>query len=315
MMAKLEDSATRAGLSVLIPVYFAAATLPTLVERLEAVLVGSGEEFEVILVDDGSRDASWATIVALQRERAWLRGIRMMRNFGQHNALLCGVRAARHAVCVTLDDDLQNPPEEIPRLLAALTEGIDVVYGRPAQERHGLWRDLASQITKIVLQRAMGAETARHVSAFRVFRTVLRTGFASYHGPFVNLDVLLTWSSCHFAAVEVRHEARAVGTSHYTLRKLLAHGLNMLTGFSILPLRVASMIGFAFTLFGAVALLYVLVRYVIAGSPVPGFPFLASLVAILSGAQLFAVGVLGEYLGRIYLRSMEQPAYVVRTEI
>jgi glycosyltransferase involved in cell wall biosynthesis len=300
------------GISVLIPVYFGGASLPELVSRLGAVLADRGGDYEAILVDDGSGDDSWDVIQRLAAEHAWVRGWHLMRNFGQHNALLCALRAARFATCATLDDDLQNPPEELPKLLAELENGRDVVYGRPAQEQHGLLRDLASQVTKVVLQRAMGAETAGQVSAFRVFRTGLRDGFASYRGPFVNLDVLLTWSSTRFGSVVVRHERRALGASNYTLRKLVGHALNMLTGFSLLPLRVASLIGFAFTLFGAGVLLYVGVRYLLQGSPVPGFPFLASLIAIFSGAQLFAVGVLGEYLGRIYLRSMEQPAYVVR---
>jgi glycosyltransferase involved in cell wall biosynthesis len=136
-----------------------------------------------------------------------------------------------------LDDDLQNPPEEIPRLLAKLNEGNDVVYGTPQQEQHGLWRDLASRITKIALQKSMGVDTARNVSAFRVFRTQVREAFFDYRSSFVSIDVLLTWGTTRFAAVKVQHAERTVGQSNYTFGKLVTHALNMMTGFSTWPLQ------------------------------------------------------------------------------
>ena len=180
------------SVSVIVPVYNSEALLRPLVERLRPVLDALATEYELILVDDGSRDKSWDVVSDLAREQDWIRGIRMMRNYGQHNALLCGIRAARHAIVVTIDDDLQHPPEEIPRLFAALGESFDVVYGTPQREQHGLLRDLASQITKLALQKAMGAETASKVSALRVFRTELRLAFANYQSQFVSIDVLLT---------------------------------------------------------------------------------------------------------------------------
>jgi undecaprenyl-phosphate 4-deoxy-4-formamido-L-arabinose transferase len=236
-----------------------------------------------------------------------------MRNVGQHNALLCGIRAAKHEVVATIDDDLQNPPGEIPKLLAKLEEGFDVVYGTPEREQHGILRDFASIITKMVLQNAMGAGIARNISAFRVFRTAVRQAFAEYHGPFVSIDVLLTWGTTRFAATRVCHEPRREGVSGYSLRKLIAHALNMMTGFSVLPLQLASLIGFAFTAFGLLALAFVIGRYLIQGSAVPGFAFLASLIAIFSGAQLFALGIIGEYLARIHFRIMDRPPYTVRS--
>jgi undecaprenyl-phosphate 4-deoxy-4-formamido-L-arabinose transferase len=236
----------------------------------------------------------------------------MMRNFGQHGALLCGIRAARYDTCVTMDDDLQHPPEEVPRLLAELARGHDVVYGSPRAEPHGFLRGLASRITKLALSQAMGAETARRASAFRVFRTGVREAFASYASGFVSVDVLLTWGTTRFSSVEVRHDPRAGGVSGYGVAKLLTHALNMLTGYSAKPLQVASLTGFAFTLFGLFVLGYVLVRYVLEGGSVPGFPFLASVIAIFSGAQLFALGIMGEYLARIHFRTMSRPAYAVR---
>jgi len=306
------SSPTQPGLSVVIPVYNSAAILPQIVGRLEPVLAATGQPHELILVNDGSRDDSWRAIQQLAAQRPWVRGLDMMRNYGQHNALLAGVRAARFDLTVTMDDDLQHPPEELPKLLAKAAAGFDAVYGPPEREQHGLLRDLASVVTKIVLQGAMGAETARMVSAYRVFRTRLREAFASYNSPFVNLDVLLTWGTTRFAAVPVRHESRAQGTTNYTYAKLIRHTLNMMTGFSVLPLQLASVIGFAFTLFGMGVLAYVLGVYLFTGSSVAGFPFLASIIAIFAGAQLFALGIMGEYLARIHFRTMDKPAYAIR---
>lgn len=300
------------SLSVVVPVYRSVQTLPALVQGLADVLPSVADSFEVIFVNDGSSDGSWEAIEAASRRYAWVRGICLMRNYGQHNALLCGIRAARHPIVITMDDDLQHPPSEIPLLLAKLREGYDVVYGWPKNEKHELWRSLASQLTKLALAASMGAETARKVSAFRAFRTHMRDAFARYEGSYVCIDVLLTWGSSKFSMVEVRHEPRADGKSNYTLRKLLTHALNMITGFSILPLQLASIVGFAFTVFGFFVLMYVLIRYIVQGGSVPGFPFLASLIAIFSGAQMFSLGILGEYVARVHFRIMDRPAFAVR---
>ncbi|MBZ5638245.1 MAG: glycosyltransferase family 2 protein [Acidobacteriia bacterium] len=313
--ASIEVSADLAGgVSVVVPVYNSEATLPLLIARLEGVLRGLTQHYEAILVNDGSRDGSWEAVKRLAQTHGWVRGFNLMRNFGQHNALLCGIRAARYAFIVTIDDDLQNPPEEIPKLLDELNRGFDVVYGPPEKEQHGLLRDLASVITKLVLQKTMGAATARKISAFRVFRTRLRQAFANYQSPYVSIDVLLTWGTAKFSSVSVRHDARASGISNYTLGKLLVHALNMFTGFSTWPLRLASVIGFAFTFFGVGVLAYVLGRYLLQGTTVAGFPFLASIIAIFSGAQLFALGLIGEYLARLHSRMMERPVYAVLEE-
>ncbi len=311
----MTSSVGQDSLSIVVPVYNSAGSLPPLIAALEPVLAAHGSAYEVILVDDGSRDASATVIDSLSREKPWVRGISLMRNYGQHNALLCGIRSARHAIIVTIDDDLQNPPEEIPMLLSKLAEGYDVVYGTPEKEQHGILRDLASLVTKLTLQNTLGAETARRVSAFRVFRTEVRNAFASYRSPFVSIDVLLTWGTSRFAAIQVRHEPRRIGSSQYTVRKLLVHAANMMTGFSTLPLQFASLVGFVFTLFGFGVLVFVVGSYVIRGSGITGFPFLASIIALFSGAQLFALGIVGEYLARIHFRTMERPTYVARPPV
>jgi glycosyltransferase involved in cell wall biosynthesis len=304
----------RPSLSAVVPVYHSEAQLPELLARLRPVLAGLAADYEIILVNDGSRDRSWEVIQRCAAGDPSVRGICLMRNYGQHNALLCGIRRARHELIVTLDDDLQNPPEEIARLLAALAPGVDVVYGTPERLQHGCWRNLASWITKFALQDAMGAATARKVSAFRLFRRDLRESFANYRSPYVSLDVLLTWATTRFAAVSVRHDPRRVGSSQYDVRRLIAHAIDMVTGFSTLPLQIASVVGFATTVLGVLVLGYVLVRYLISGGVVPGFAFLACTIAIFAGAQLFALGVIGEYLARMHLRLQDRPAYAVREE-
>lgn len=300
------------AVSVVIPVYNSEASLPLLVERLASVLPTIAGDHEVILVNDGSRDRSWSVITDLATRYANVRGVDLMRNYGQHNALVCGVRAARFRTIVTLDDDLQHPPEEIPRLLAKLDEGYDVVYGTPEQERHGLWRDFASRFTKSVLKSAMQVDIARDVSAFRAFRLSGDDAFGTYRSPYVSVDVLLTWQTTKFTSVRVRHDVRFTGRSQYTVKKLIMHAVNMLTGFSTWPLRLASVVGFGFTFFGIAVLVYVVGRYLISGVVVPGFAFTASIIAIFSGAQMFTIGIIGEYLARLHFRMMGKPLYLVR---
>lgn len=302
---------TRRTLSFVIPVYRSTESLLELHRRIRAVFADSGHEFEIIFVDDGGIEESWLIIQQLAAMDPQVRGFRMSRNFGQHNALLCGIRQASGDIIVTLDDDLQHPPEVIPQLLQKLAEGHDVVYGSPEKEQHGILRDLASLITKIALEGSMGAANARQVSALRVFVTRLREAFSDYRSPTVNIDVLLTWATTRFAAVRVAHAARKFGASGYTPRKLVRHALNMMTGFSTRPLHLASLMGFFFAFFGLAILIYVVLQWIVHGSAVPGFAFLASIIAIFSGAQLIAIGIIGEYLARMHLRTMERPPYLV----
>lgn len=298
--------------SVVVPVFNSAATLERLVDRLSKVLPTCSDGFEIILVDDGSRDDSWNAIRSLAASRPHVRGFGLMRNYGQHNALLAGIREARYEVIVTMDDDLQNPPEEIPRLVACLCgDGADVVYGKPLQKAHGLARRLSSRVTRLLLKDAMGAKGSEMVSPFRAFRSQLRQGFADARGPAINIDVLLSWTTSKYQSVPVRHDQRAAGRSNYTIGRLVRHAFNLLTGFSTQPLRLASMVGFFFTLFGMGILVYVMTRYLQTGGAVHGFAFLASIICVFSGAQLFTIGVIGEYLARMYHRMMERPSYVV----
>lgn len=300
------------SVSVVIPVYRSEKILPELVRRLNEVLATVAAEREIILVNDCSPDGGWEVILSLAAANPDIKPINLMRNYGQHNALLCGIRAASCDVIITMDDDLQHPPEEIPHLLAALRDEFDVVYGVPKHQQHGLGRDFASWLTKLALQNVMGATIARNISAFRAFRREVSTAFAHYSGAFVSIDVLLTWGTKRFSMVTVRHDQRKSGASGYSIRRLITHAMNMVTGFSTVPLQLASIVGFIFTLFGIAVLAYVVARFFLLGGSVPGFPFLASIIALFSGAQLFALGIIGEYLARMHFRMMDRPSYVVR---
>ncbi len=299
-------------ISVVIPVYNAGNTLPELAQRLRAALEAPGRDFEVILVDDGSRDESWPVIRRLSGEDPRIRGIGLMRNYGQHNALLAGIMSARGETIVTIDDDLQNPPEEIPKLLEKLEEGYDVVYGVPARKRHNFGRRVGSTMIRLILRAALGEEIARNISSFRALRSPVRAAFQGYRGAFIIIDAPLAWATTRFGAVTVRHDWREGSKSNYNFRRLLFQALNALFGFSVRPLKFASLLGFGLTLFGVGVMAYVVGRYLILGYSMPGFPFLASIISIFSGTQLLVLGITGEYLSRMYFRIMGRPGSIVR---
>ena len=297
------------GISVVIPVYRSEQTLNELVSRVSNAL--QNHEFEIILVDDASGDRSWAAISTLSRENSTVKGIRLGRNSGQHGALLAGVRLAKFETTVTLDDDLQNPPEEIEKLISELKPSVDVVYGVSEEIKQNFYRRLGSTLVRKFFSSALGFNSAVTMSSFRAFRTELRDGFNTQLGPNISLDALLTWSTTRFIVAKVRHDERKIGSSHYTLRKLARFMIDMTTGYSALPLRLATAIGFTTIGLGFMLLLYVVGRPLLSGESVPGFPLLASSIIIFSGVQIFLLGVLGEYIGRMHFRVMNKPTYMI----
>ncbi|MEN9746842.1 MAG: hypothetical protein RL729_1314 [Actinomycetota bacterium] len=296
------------GVSIVVPTYKSPTTLTELVERTESLGLSA---FEIIIVDDGNNDATWEQIGLLSRSKKFVVGLRLGRNFGQHSALLAGVRKAKYSQIVTIDDDLQNPPEEIPNLLAKLVNGVDVVYGVSTQVRQNVWRRFTSRTAKAIFAKVLGFESAISISSFRAFRTQLREGFAGELGPHVSLDALLTWSTSRFSTLEVEHHARRVGKSNYSFTKLVRFMLDTATSYSTRPLRLATTIGFITTLFGLLLLVWVVGNAIFVGDSVPGFPFLAASIAVFSGVQLVVLGILGEYLGKIHFRAMNKPTFSV----
>lgn len=298
------------NVSIVVPVYRSEQTLGTLIERLSQVLPTFADSYEVLLVNDGSPDDTWGTIEKLACEYPWVHGIDLMRNYGQHNATLCGIRAAHHETIFTMDDDLQNPPEEMPKLLAKLNEGYDVVYGVARRRQQAWWKNMFSVLVKRAIGYVMGVRTVRDIGAFKVFRSSLRKAFEDFNGPDVLVDVLLSWGTTRFASVTVEESPRAAGRSNYNFARLVKVSLLVLTSYTTIPLRLASVLGFFFTLFGFFILLYVLVTYFTQGS-IPGFSFQASIIALFSGVQLFSLGIIGEYLARVFERTGGRKAYTI----
>lgn len=306
-------------LSVVIPCYRSEGTLPTVVERLLTTLgdptaAPEVTAFEVILVVDGSPDETAEVARASSREHSMVRAVELQRNYGQHNALLAGIARAQYELVVTMDDDLQHLPEEIPALVAPVAAGeADLVYGVSPVEEHGWWRSAASHAVKRALALA-GVPNALDVSAFRAFRTSLREGFVDVTDPYNSLDVLLSWSTTSVRRVPVRMDRRAVGTSTYTFHGLVRHAVNMVTGYSNLPLRAVAWLGGLTAATGVVLAAFVIWKFAVGETTVAGYTTIGAMVAMFSGAQMLSLGVIGEYLGRMHTRSMGKPVYVVRSD-
>ena len=300
------------SVSIVVPCYRSASTLPTLVARVNEVMPRVAAAYEVILVVDSTGDGTWEVAQELAEASGPVRAIQMARNYGQHNAIVAGVRAARYDVVVTMDDDLQHLPEQIPVLLGALTAGVDLVYGLPVEEEHGFLRSLASRGVKAGLSSAMGVNNARNVSAFRAFRTFLRNGFDLVSGPHVCVDVALSWATTRVTAVKVQMADRTEGQSGYTLRGLMRHTTNMVVGFSTAPLRMVTYLGFAIGATGLVLFARLIWLYLTGATTVAGFTTISAMVAMFSSAQMIAIGMLGEYVGRIHAAGMGRPTYVIR---
>ncbi|GAA6527570.1 glycosyltransferase [Intrasporangium sp. DVR] len=301
--------------SVVIPCYRSRATLPDLVRRLHESLPAVVEAFEVILVVDGSPDDTYAVARRLERQHTeTMRTVLLRRNYGQHNALLAGIMRARHEVIITMDDDLQHRPEEVGALVDALADPlVDLAYGVPIEEEHGITRSFASRIVKTGLA-ASGVPNAKDVSALRAFRTDLRDGFAHVADPFASLDVLLSWTTNAVRRVTVRMDNRASGRSNYSLRGLIRHAMNMVTGYGTAPLKLVTWMGLATSVLGFALLVSVLARFWMGAVEVAGFTTLASMLAILSGALMLSIGILGEYIGRLHFRSMQKPTFLVKED-
>jgi undecaprenyl-phosphate 4-deoxy-4-formamido-L-arabinose transferase len=297
------------NISIVVPVYRGETFVEPLIERIAKSVPEFANEYEVILINDGSPDNSWTVIERMAQKYPWVKGIRLMRNYGQHNATLCGVRAAQYDFIVTMDQDLQHPPEDIPILHEKLNEGFDVVYGAPKKLPQGVVRNLLTSNTKALLASIMGVSSVKNISAFRMFRAGLRNAFSNFQSPTLIIDVLLSWGTTRFTSVPVN--ITQAERSNYNFWSLAKAALLILTGYSTMPLRLASFIGFFMTLFGFGIFIYVVITYFAAGS-LPGFPFLASVIAIFNGAQMFTLGIFGEYLARMFDRSMDRPPYIIQ---
>lgn len=299
-------------ISVVVPVYNSQEIVASLLQRLTSALDALSERYEIILVEDGSPDRSWQAIDAVcDQYGGRVVAVQLMRNYGQHNALMCGLNLARGEYVVTMDDDLQNPPEEIGKMIAhARACAYDVVYGVPLQRSHAGWRNLGAAVVWNFYRTVFGSNVTP--TTFRVMRLQLVRSVQFYDLNFTYLDGLLAWCTSRIGSVEVDHHARSQGRSGYSLRKLLLLALNLYTNFSLLPLQLVSALGLFTALSGFAVGAYYLVQYLASNIAVPGFASTIIAVLILGGAQLLALGVIGEYLGRLHLNVNRKPQYVVR---
>ncbi len=299
-------------LSLVVPVYNSASTLADLLQRLAKTISDLTQHYEIILVNDGSRDDSWKEIQSLRESyRDHLVAVQLMRNYGQHNALMCGLSLARGEYVVTMDDDLQNPPEEVPKLLAHIKEqGLDLVYGCPSRRSHAAWRNLGSSIVWHFYRTVFRNPVTP--TPFRIMRHQLAKSVMFYDLNFTYLDGLLAWCSNRIGSVEVEHHAREQGRSGYSLGKLVGLALNLYTNFSLIPLQIVSGLGLVTATTGFLVGIYYLFQYIASSIAVPGFASTIIAVLVLGGAQLLALGVIGEYLGRLHLNVNRKPQYVIR---
>jgi undecaprenyl-phosphate 4-deoxy-4-formamido-L-arabinose transferase len=301
--------------SVVIPVYRSADTLGELWRRLVAVLDATGLDYEIVFVDDGSPDDSWRELEALRRHLPdRVVAVRLMRNYGQHNALMCGFRHSRGDYVVTMDDDLQNPPEEIPKLLEAIKAAdLDLVYGTYGRKKHRAWRNLSSDVVKAFFRLVF--RSGVDVTSFRVIRRPLLESIFSYDLNFTFIDGLLAWNTQRVGEVTVDHRPRLAGRSGYSLAKLTLLALNLFTNFSLLPLQIVSLVGLVTALAGLLGAAVNLVLYCLSEIAVPGYASTMIAILILGGIQLVSLGITGEYIGRLHLNVNRKPQYVERVAL
>lgn len=305
----LEHSSMPIDLSVVIPVYNSAEILPLLIGRLRKVLDALHLTYELVLVEDGGPDHSWQVLSALQLEDPeHVVAVQLMRNYGQHNALMCGFRHARGRLIVTMDDDLQHPPEEIPKLIEAITAGdLDLVYGCYDKKKHPLLKNAGSAVVNIFFRHVFRLPVT--VTAFRIFRRELLEAILSYTRPFTYIDGLLAWNTRRVDKITVEHHPRTIGKSGDSLSKMVNLALNLFTNFSLVPLQAVSLIGGAVAVCGLLAGIYYLCLHFMGSIVTPGYASLIVSILTLGGLQLLGLGIIGEYLGRLHLNVNEKPQY------
>lgn len=309
-------------LSVVIPVYRGADTIGRLVATLETTLTGpaagpgaAGRELEIVLVNDGSPDHSGVVCRQLAADRPHVRFVDLARNFGEHNAVMAGLNHCTGDAVVILDDDFQNPPSEVEKLVAAIAAGHDVAWSCYEQKKHSWFRNLGSRFNDRMATLMLGKPRDLYLSSFKALSRFTVDEVVRYRGPYPYLDGLILRVTKNYTTVLCRHDARHEGKSGYTLRKLVALWLNMFTTFSVLPLRVASLIGLAVAVGGCVMALVFLWERIQHPDLERGWASLMVGMLVLAGIQLMVLGLIGEYLGRLYLQDSGRPQYVVRARL
>src|SRR5712672_1218737 len=304
----------RFALSIVIPVYNGASSIAELVGALEQLEIPGGHE--IVLVNDGSRANSLAVCRGLvESARVSITLIDLSRNYGEHNAVMAGLRHASGTHVITMDDDLQNPPEEVEHLLSHAQEsGHEVIYTYYDEKQHAFWRNLGSRFTNWVAGFVLDKPKGFYLSSFRCMSAFVVREITRYDGPFPYIDGLILQVTQDIDRLTVRHLPRAVGRSNYTLRRLLRLWLSMFVNFSVMPLRLSTLTGFALSFIGTVGSIVVIVEALFFDPPA-GWASLMAAVMLLSGVQLLILGIVGEYLGRLYLTANRKPQSVVKSVV
>jgi undecaprenyl-phosphate 4-deoxy-4-formamido-L-arabinose transferase len=307
---------SQVGYSVVIPLFNDEKSLPGVHERVSTVFRSLGKPYEIIYVDDGSHDGTFEALRAVHHaDPTHVKAIRLMRNFGQHPAVTAGFDHVAGQVVITLDSDLQNPPEEIPRLLAKLDEGYDVVTGWRQNRQDSLSRRLPSFFINWIISSSTGVRLHDYGCMLRVYRREVVELLNRCGETTRFITALTSWLGVSIAEVPIRHEARQEGRSRYGFGRLLRMTLDVVTGYSIAPIQTISVMGIIMASVGIVAGLFLLAWRVIFGVNVTGLATFVALLLVLFGVQLAALGIIGEYIGRIYLEVRQRPYYLVRTVI
>jgi undecaprenyl-phosphate 4-deoxy-4-formamido-L-arabinose transferase len=297
-------------ISVVVPVFQSCETLKELHKRLVDVLKKIYPLYEIVYVDDGSPDDSWKILETLYKKNKHIKIIQLTQNYGQHNAIMCGFANTNGQLVVTLDDDLQNPPEEITKLVVKIHEGYDVVYGEYKYKQHSLFRNFGSALIQFLYKFIF--KVSGNLTSFRIIKKEIIDGLLEYNRNYTFIDGLLAWQTKNIGYVEVEHKIRVFGKSGYNLKKLIQLSLNMMTNFSIFPLQLASITGFILSFLGLGMAVFFIIKKLFFGIPVTGFASIIVSITIFSGAQLVTIGMIGEYIGRIHLNLNNQPQYRIR---
>ena len=300
-------------ISVIIPVYNEEENLRELGERLMRTLTEMGRPFEIILVDDGSSDRSWAILTELhQKYPQNLRALQFNRNFGQHQAIFAGFQAARGQVMLTLDADLQNPPEEIPRLVAKIEEGYDTVGGWREDRRDSLFRRLPSHLMNLVMSKVTGVRLRDYGCMLRAYRREVIDNINQCQESSSFIPALANLFSRRVAEIPVGHAQRERGQSKYSLIKLLRLNFDLVTGFSNLPIHLVGFLGVAIACLGVLFGLFLFLRRLFVGPEVEGVFTLFAILFVFVGLNTLGLALIGEYVGRIYREVRGRPRYVIR---
>jgi undecaprenyl-phosphate 4-deoxy-4-formamido-L-arabinose transferase len=310
-MEKLAD--TPCALSIVIPVYRSAPILEQLVVQIHAEIQKENlaDRFELVLVNDASPDNSWEVIHNLSRSYDFIRGIALRRNFGQHNAIMAGLNHARGELVVLMDDDLQHPPQAIGEILLKLNEGYDVCYTQYLNRQHAAWKKWGSRFNDWVASRLLDKPDGLYLSSFKGLRQDVVQEIIRYDGPYAYVDGLILDVTRNITSIDIVHQERLSGEGNYNLRRSLSLWLKMATSFSVLPLRLATYTGFALAAVSLVMLIYVVTQKLLHPELPAGWASLIATILFIGGIQTLCIGVIGEYIGRAYLKLNRKPQFVI----